>query len=166
MKITFDDGREFVLSQELSEKLEKEINEATKEEKKKTEFYEVGRDKNYCYIGYDGSVDWDNEYYAEAVDNLNAFTTEEFAEKIAFKQLMERKLLKFSLEHDGDKIDWNDNETKYKISMDINRGIIIVDTNNEWKTQGTYFYSKEIAQAAIDEFHDDLIKYFQLDFSK
>ena len=98
----------------------------------------------------------------------NYFSTRNKAEEINFKQTLFRKLQRFSDENGGNEIDWEDlTENKYRISYnyyDANFKVVIACEN---RGQGcVYFISNEIAEKAIELFHDDLIKYFTHDWSK
>lgn len=172
MKLVLNNGKEIELSEELTKQLEDVvINEEMKFNAIKTGFHDFNNKDKYNAIEFDGSIEnYENtkDYMDEDLHNyLNAYTTEEFAEKIAFKQLVERKLLKFSLEHDYDKIEKDNwNVKKYIIRRD-NEGEIYTDFTWRVDLQGAIpFYSEEICQQAIEEFYDDLVKYFQLDFSE
>lgn len=99
--------------------------------------------------------------------NANYFSTEEKAEEINFKQMLFRKLQRFSDENGGNEVDWN-NEMKIKWGIWY---------NNEYEELAScpyvygqafgqvYFISEEIAEKAIELFRDELIKYFTHDWS-
>ena len=95
--------------------------------------------------------------------NANYFSTKEKVEEINFKQTLFRKLQRFSDENGGNEIDTNEN--KFFIYYNFE-----TKTPDVWSYQKTscfgqvYFISREIAEKAIELFHDDLIKYFTGDF--
>lgn len=62
--------------------------------------------------------------------------------------------------HDGDKIDWSNDETiKYKIYYDYNTKQFYVYDNQNHQTEGTiYFYSYDIAESAIKEIIEPFMK--------
>lgn len=161
MRLILEDGTEVKLCNELEEQLNKAINVA-KEESKDTGFFNGEYGKKCWIIMCDGNVVSDYESSEDTRKNINEFTSEEFAEKIRNKQLLERKMMKFSLEHDGGKIDRNDYlQDKCIIGYDYVIGNFnIVPVANVSRFGCPSFYSEEIARQAIKEFHDDLIKYF------
>ena len=119
-------------------------------------YYESGRGNvessvdEYCWV--------DNEYYKSA----NYYSSEIVAENNARADKLMRQLRRFSVEHRKYKTNFN--------SINANRFYIIYQCEiNEIKPYHTsyaiyfgaiYFDSEEIAQAAINEFHDELIWYF------
>ena len=158
MKLILDDGREITLSKEAQEILKKEISQS-----KKVKNFSKEGDLGHWYIDCDGEVIIGGGISSSCEDSLNEFTSKEFAEKIAFKQLMERKLLKFKEEYDNVKLDWNDDSLKYRLYYDAEDKNILIDYNNIYRQQGSiYFSTKEIAKKCIKMYEDDLIKYFQL----
>lgn len=105
----------------------------------------------------------DYMYYKQA----NYFSTKEKAEEINFKQMLFRKLQRFSDENGGNEIDWND-EIKMKWGIWYNHEYEELASCPYFYGQAfgqVYFISKEIAEKAIMLFHDDLIKYFTHDWS-
>lgn len=105
----------------------------------------------------------DYMYYKQA----NYFSTKEKAEEINFKQMLFRKLQRFSNENGGNEIDWND-EIKMKWGIWYNHDYEELASCPYFYGQAfgqVYFISKEIAEKAIMLFHDDLIKYFTHDWS-
>lgn len=112
-----------------------------------------------------------SKYYAETwsvdnnrYDNANYFSTKEKAEEINFKQTLFRKLQRFSDENNGNEIDWKiDRQAKWCIEYDNDNGeIVIVPFYSIMQFGQVYFTSHEIAEQAIQLFHDDLIKYFTM----
>ena len=160
MKLIMDDGREITLSEEAQEILKKEISQS-----KEVKNFSKEEDTRYWYINSYGEI-LDNAGIIPIDKNsLNEFTNKEFAEKIAFKQLMERKLLKFKEEYDNVNLDWDDKDKiKYRLSYNEIDKEIETSSNYNYKQQGSiYFSSREIAEKCIEMYKDDLIKYFQLD---
>lgn len=94
----------------------------------------------------------------------NYFSTEEKAEEINFKQTLFRKLQRFSDENGGTEIDLNCECHKFCIEY-CSIGKLLVSNRFSSTTREfgqVYFSSREVAQQAIDLFHDDLIKYFTM----
>lgn len=94
----------------------------------------------------------------------NYFSTREKAEEIDFKQTLFRKLQRFSDENGGSEIDWNrEGQNKYVICYNLAKEQLQVKV--KWFTREfgqVYFISYEIAEKAIELFHDDLIKYYTM----
>ena len=159
MKLILDDGREIILSEEAQEILKKEISQS-----KKTKNFSKEGDMGHWYIDCDGDVVVGGGITSSCEDSLNEFTSKEFAEKIAFKQLMERKLLKFKEEYDNVKLDWDDEDSgKITLRWNTFKNELEIVSFCITKIQGAiYFSTKEIAEKCIEMYKDDLIKYFQL----
>ena len=100
-------------------------------------------------------------------NDANYFSTKEKAEEITFKQTLFRKLQRFSDENGGTEIDWSDFETnKHTISYYHSENKFTTHHVRKMQAPGTvYFYSREIAEKAIESFKGDLIKYFTHDWS-
>ena len=138
-------------------------------EKQLTGWERVGENELYysingnCYAEVmNEDMCMEDKYYYE---DANYFSTEEKAEEINFKQTLFRKLQRFSDENGGNEIDWNDfKEHKYFIGFDYSlKGELYVDYHFSVRQFGqVYFISEEVAQQAIELFHDDLIKYFTM----
>ena len=160
MKLILDDGREIILSEEAQEILKKEISQS----KEVRNFSKEG-DTKYWYINSYGKILESGTVLSKDTISFSAFTNKEFAEKVAFKQLMERKLLKFKEEYDNVDLDWKDkDEIKYRLFYNETNKEIEIKFNYEYKHQGSiYFSSKEITEKCIEMYKDDLIKYFEMD---
>jgi len=104
-------------------------------------------------------------YDRTRINNLNCFKTQEEAERVAFEQLLHRKLKKFALENNNQEINWNIiNQEKYRIYYDYEEQILVVDWTKSTKNLGQiYFTSKDVAEKSIEKFKDDLIRYFVSD---
>ena len=138
-------------------------------EKQLTGWERVAKGEKYVSIIQYHKVKY-TEFEDETDDNIygiaNYFSTEEKAEEINFKQTLFRKLQRFSDENGGNEIDWNDeDQSKYHINYSYYSDKFIIDSHNSIQELGVvYFMSTEIANQAIELFHDDLIKYFTHDW--
>ena len=150
----------------------KEIEiEISEEEYKKlqpseTGYERVAKDSDYFYVNIRGDVGTgiDNYYCADDkyYESANYYSSEIVAENNARADKLLRQLRRFSVEHRKYKANFN--------SINAKRFYIIYQCEiNEIKPYHTsyaiyfgaiYFDSEETAQAAIDEFHDELIWYF------
>ena len=160
MYLVLEDGTKVELCNELAEQLSKAINVATKECKKDTGFFE-GKDGESCWVITSDGI-YKDDSYSKSRESLNEFKSREFAEKIRNRQLLERKLIKFSSEYDGDKIDSEDfSQYKYRIYYSYSDNELSISATCCVAQCGAIdFYSKEVAEKAIETYHDDLIKYF------
>ena len=145
---------------------EEEYKKLQPPEEKKTGYERVAEESDYFYANSRGYVetasedyyDIDNEYYESA----NYYSDKTVAENNARADKLMRQLRRFSVEHREHGVDFNSTETaKHYIYYDC--------VYDELRTTYTfyagvfgviYFDSEETAQAAIDEFHDELIWYF------
>lgn len=154
------------ITDELQEVLKKideiEAGSANKESK-----HWVPKNGNkYFYVGVNGEIcnDIYENYPGERklLEVLNVFQTEEEAEREQFEILLKRKLNKFALENNEKEIDWSDHcQDRCYIYYDYYNNKLkwaYVSTNREFGQ--VYFSSSAIAEKAIKEFHDDLLRYF------
>lgn len=140
-------------------------------EKQLTGWERVDRGENYMAIDHSSMstfTNYDDKYDDKLYEFANFFSTEEKAEEIRFKQMLFRKLQRFSDENGGNEIDWNDeDQSKYHINYSYYSNRLRVNSHNCLQEVGcVYFISKKIAKQAIELFHDDLIKYFTHDWSE
>lgn len=133
------------------------------EPKSSTGWHDTGKGMDFFWIDGIGFDDEKNCFEDEYPDD-NRFSTKEKAEEINFKQTLFRKLQRFSDENGGLDIDWNDgSQTKWSIYYGYGFKTMVVD--DCWQTREfgqVYFSSKEVAEEAVELFHDDLIKYFTM----
>ena len=145
---------------------EEEYKKLQPSEEKKTGYERVAEYDGFYYESSDATVEdgleehtkLDDEYY----DIANYYSSKTIAENNARADKLMRQLRRFSVEHRGCGVDFNSTETKkhyiyYDYENDkLGGGLALCS-----KFFGTiYFDSKETAQAAIDEFRDELIWYF------
>lgn len=104
----------------------------------------------YCNI--------DDKYYESA----NYYSSDVVAENNARADKLMRQIRRFSVEHRGYGVNLNNTNTeKYYIYYDYGNDELKTVFTFYAKTFGTILFdSEETAQAAIDEFHDELIWYF------
>ena len=145
---------------------EEEYKKLQLSEEKKTGYERVSESDIYFYANSRGDVETacedcygvDDEYYESA----NYYSDKTVAENNARADKLMRQLRRFSVEHRKYKANFN--------SINARRFYIIYQCEiNEIKPYHTsyaiyfgaiYFDSEEIAQAAIDEFYNELIWYF------
>ena len=150
----------------------KEIEiEISEEEYKKlhpseTGYERVAESDVYFYAHPSGCVettceacyDIDDECYESA----NYYSDKTVAENNTRADKLMRQLRRFSVEHRGHGVDFNSTETaKHYIYYDCIHDELKTVFTFYAKTFGTILFdSEETAQAAINEFHDELIWYF------
>ena len=111
----------------------------------------------YYYIGKDGVVHKTTELGTSLDDKRyeigNYCTNKDLLEKRAVEETLLRKMWRFSLTHDGDKIDWNNKDTKkWYLSYTFDEGIVISYAYLLHQMGVVYFNSKEVAEEAKKEF--------------
>lgn len=103
----------------------------------------------------------------ESVDNRrfkcgNCFKTYEEADNALFKQTLRSKLERFNLENGGSKIIYDCKTRSYYIYYDYEDKVIYANNHCVCSSgELAVFSTREIAENAIEEFKDDLIKYFE-----
>lgn len=145
---------------------EEEYKKLQPSEEKKTGYERVPEESIYFYANPKGDVDTtiedcydvDNECYESA----NYYSSETVAENNARADKLMRQLRRFSIEHRECGVDFNSTNTeKHYIYYDCIHDELKTVFTFYAKTFGTILFdSEETAQAAIDEFHDELIWYF------
>ena len=150
----------------------KEIEiEISEEEYKKLHPSETGYERVtesdiYFYANTKGDVetacedcyDIDDEYYESA----NYYSDKTVAENNARADNLMRQLRRFAVQHREPGINFNNATTeKYYIICDYENDELRATYTSYAKVFGAiYFDSREVANAAIDKFHDELIWYF------
>lgn len=110
----------------------------------------------YC-IGTDGVVHKTTELGTSLDDKRyeigNYCTNEDLLERRAAEEVLLRKMWRFSLTHDGDKIDWNNGDTqKWFLALHPEKNIVILYIHIFREPGVIYFNSKEVAEEAKKEF--------------
>lgn len=147
-----------------AELLEMEFEEV---KEMKSPYARVANEGFYYVIEREGNVSWmaDDTTYDGGMFNIaNYFNNRNYAEYIAFKETLMRKLDKFAWEHNAKVIDWERNSKKYYITFDTDIKNLVVYWRVSHKSNDIYFASKEIAKKALEEFKDDLIKLYTWKF--
>ena len=142
---------------------EEEYKKLQPSEEKKTGYERVPESDIYFYANTKGDVetacedcyDVDDEYYESA----NYYSDKTVAENNARADKLMRQLRRFSVEHRERGVNFNSTETaKHYIYYDCIHDELKTVFTFYAKTFGTIrFDSEETAQAALDEFRDELI---------
>ena len=145
---------------------EEEYKKLQPPKEKKTGYERVPKNSGFYYVSGRGDVEpgideycWvDYKYYESA----NYYSSDFVAENNARANKLMRQLRRFSVEHREDGVNLNDANTRqYCIYYDYGNNTLGTAFTLCAKTFGVIcFDSEETAQAAIDEFHDELIWYF------
>jgi len=125
--------------------------------------FEVEEEKDCYLIDVTGNV-YKIISRKNIIRNYNTFTNTAYAEKLAYKQWFERKLLAYKDEH-GDKCDWKNGDSyKYnpyirqygeKTEIDIDKSLI-------YKDSCIYFNSEELLEKHLEENKQEWINYFNI----
>ena len=123
-----------------------------------SDIYFYANSRGYVETGCEDYYDIDNEYYESA----DYYSSETVAENNARADKLMRQLRRFAVEHREHGVNFNNaNTKKYYIYYDYDYDKLNVSLVSHSKNFGAiYFDSEETAQAAIDEFRDELIWYF------
>lgn len=115
-------------------------------------------ENDYYYIDSVGNVAHD--FYCDGCkvterrhDIANYCADKDLMQQRALHENLNRLLWRYSMQHDGDKMNWsNDQQNKYKIYYNNFNGCYQVEPNQQHATEGTiYFISDTVANAAIRE---------------
>lgn len=132
-------------------------------EKEKNPFERVQPDKKYYYINNEGNIEW----YPEVNDNIdnnlyemaNYFNDAAFAEQIALRQLLYRKLLKFAYDNGyADTTEWNGFNDHWCIYYDSNDYKYYAAGYALHKFDVVWFPSEKAAKHAITEVIEPFMK--------
>ena len=126
------------------------------EEPKKSPFERVKEEKYYI-ISNTGTIEcikdlnWDSD--RERYNIANYCTDKRLLKQRALHEILNRLLWRFSMQNDGDKIDWENGKfDKWLIYYEKNSSSFKIADNCHQQTEGTiYFHTKGIAYRAIDE---------------
>ena len=117
--------------------------------------------KYYCIEALGNVCSYTDDYYGidtQAYDNANYCTDKAILEQRALHETLNRLLWRYSMEHDGDKMNLNDvNTFRYGVKR---------QTTGEWKTFPTngklfgvpMFVTERIARNAIEEIVKPFVK--------
>lgn len=145
---------------------EEEYKKLQPSEEKKTGYERVPEMNDFYYLAYRGnvevSVDNCDKYDDDCYKVANYYSDKFIAENNARADKLMRQLRRFAVEHRGHGVNLNDTKTeKYYICYDYEGDELGATFTFVARVFGViYFDSEETAQAAINEFHNELIWYF------
>lgn len=146
------DGVEYKPDKELIDLIKGHANSSLN-----NSFERQKQDAGYYYIGRDGIV-YETTELVTCLDDKryevgNYCTNKELLKKRAAEETLLRKMWRFSLTHDGDKIDWNNEDTqKWYLGLGSEKGVVISGAYVFRQTGTIYFNSIEVAEEAKKEF--------------
>ena len=150
---------EIEISEEEYKKLQPSKEKKTGYERvSESDIYYYAHSRGYVKTDCEDYYDIDNEYYESA----NYYSDKTIAENNARADKLMRQLRRFSVEHRECGVNFNSTETeKHYIYYDCVRDELRTTYTFYAGVFGViYFDSEETANAAIDEFRDELIWYF------
>ena len=124
-------------------------------------------DKYYSTFGFriHSNTDNNDEFANKLFSTANYFNNKAYAEYIAFKESLMRRMDKFAWEHNETVIDWNDSYSeKYYIKFSNEHNKLKIVWSYSYQSNNIYFTSGEIAEKALEKFKDDLIKLYTWKF--
>ena len=154
-----------------NKELEIEISEAELEKlqaapKEHTGYERVPENNTLYYACSNGDVEWAQNFYDDLAtdyyNTANYYSSLSVAENNARADQLMRQLRRFAVENRKPGINFNNTTVdKFYIFYDYEDNELRLNFTSYSKVCGViYFDSREATQAAIDEFHDELIWYF------
>jgi len=122
-------------------------------------YYSITRNGSVGFI-HEDRLDCDNKVFSKA----NYFNNKEYAKYVAFKETLMRRMDRFAWENNTKVINWCDSSEKYYIAFSNQYSELMIDWDFAYKSNNIYFTSREIAEKAIEEFKEDLIKLYTWKF--
>ena len=141
-------GKKVELTEEQLKKLGIEV--------KDDPFEKVKRNEVFYYVSSSGQVHGGTEGYGTGSSILfnaaNYCRDRKIMEQRALHETLDRLLWRFSMQNDGDKLDWkNMAQCRWRIYFNCFTDEFCATIVMYTKDIGPYFVSKEVAQRAIDE---------------
>ena len=150
---------EVEISEEECKKIQPpEEKETGYERVSESDIYFCANSRGYVETTPEDCYNIDDECYESA----NYYSDKTVAENNARADNLMRQLRRFAVEHRECGVNFSDTDTKkYCIDYDYDDGELRISFVFRSKKFGAiYFDSEETTQAAIDEFHDELVWYF------
>lgn len=146
----------------MAELLELDFEEV-KEASFNNPYKQVGcGEKYHCIYGFmiHANADRNHEIDNKLFSTANYFNNKEYAKYVAFKETLMRRMDRFAWENNAETINWNYYYKKYYIAFDNKYNGLTINWSCSYQSNDIYFTSIEIAEKAIEEFKDDLIKLY------
>lgn len=141
-------GKRIDLTDEQIKKIALKVNEK--------DYFNFNKYQTYYFINSAGAVNSEQHTSNPNIKlryNVANYCTDHFLmQQRAYHETLNRLLWRFSMQNDGNKIDWsNDEQRKYYIYYDHSYKTFYIDWLEATQSYETYYYTEEIAQRAIDE---------------
>lgn len=117
-------------------------------------------DRTGNVVSFKDKYDYDGVMFNIA----NYFNNKNYAEYIAFKESLMRRMDRFAWENNARVIDWDKNVANYCIIFDNHNKDVEIMVAYALQSNDIYFTSQEIAEMALEKFKDDLIKLYTWEF--
>ena len=127
----------------------------------------VAKSERYWYISDVGMIRFTTDERSDSDDYRyecgNYYLTEEDAERAEKQIRLYRLLDRFSRQNGWNDEDWKNDEWKHYIFFDYSTNILRVGVvSSSRDTNQVYFVSEDIAQKAIEEYHDLIVEVMQI----
>lgn len=153
------DGVEYKPDKELIEKIKEFLSK-----KATNSFDKVAFGEDYFFIGDEGVVH--KERHTQTCSDTNRYRNGNYCTNYSYivsrakEENLMRRMWRFSLENNGDKIDWGDNhQEKYYLWVDVNEVKINKCTIAHYLGQ-VYFISREVVEKAKEIFEKEIIEVY------
>ena len=146
------DGVEYEPDKELIDLIKNHANNGLsnsfKRQAKGADYYYIGQD-DVVYKVTEANISFDDRRYEIG----NYCANKELLKKRAAEETLLRKMWRFSLTHGGDKIDWNNKDTKkWYLSYTFEGDIVVSHVYTLHQIGVICFNSREVAEEAKKEF--------------
>ena len=139
-----------------AELTEKQLKALGIELPKANPFERVSKRTPFYFVTVKGGTEFGidiEDYHCNKLYEVGNYCTDKaIMEQRALHETLNRLLWRYSMEHDGDKINWKNHSIKIKIYHDSHNNTFGFDKNsflNDFNS--VYFFSTEIAEKAIEE---------------
>lgn len=134
----------------------------------KSPYERVDSHERYWYVSRAGKAFETAEAGTPIDDELfnasNYYNNENYAEYRALKEDLERRMDKFAWEHNQEMIDWNDGQPRYYVYYNHSDEKLEIDYVFSVQRHNIHFTSRKIAEKALEEFKEDLMKVYTWKF--
>ena len=153
-----------VLNGKRTELTEEQLKELGIIMEKKSPFERVKKGGKFFFIDMYGEIQTTSDEYWQAdimrLNVANYCTDKELLQQQAYRETLNRLLWRYSMEHGGDKINWNDNnQCKHYISYSYATEGFYTNWHTISRNHAiVYFHTIEIAESAIKVIIEPFLK--------
>lgn len=133
-------------------------------ESKRSPFERVDYGEEYYFIDAYGEVECEVDLLSGYDDSIyaatNYCTDESLMKQRALHEILNRRLWRYSMEHEAGKIDWRDpHSNKYYIyTIGSTNNFVVESIKFRYNFGSVYFYTQKTAEAAIEKIVKPFIK--------